>query len=129
MTDESKNVLQRGLENIHDPFSNFIRLCYPNYQLKKIDLICFETNQNNTYSDEQVISIIQNLYLPDVSFELIEKTTRSLTVIGVYKVPPLPDFNVRYHTRSTSETHIVITHSWVSNNHILIKELFNDTKN
>ena len=25
MTDDSKNVLQRGLENIHDPFSNFIR--------------------------------------------------------------------------------------------------------
>jgi NhaA family Na+:H+ antiporter len=25
MTDDSKNVLQRGLENIHDPFSSFIR--------------------------------------------------------------------------------------------------------
>ncbi len=25
MTDDSKNVLQRGLETIHDPFSNFIR--------------------------------------------------------------------------------------------------------
>lgn len=25
MTDYSKNVLQRGLENIHDPFSSFIR--------------------------------------------------------------------------------------------------------
>jgi len=25
MTNDSKNVLQRGLENIHDPFSNFIR--------------------------------------------------------------------------------------------------------
>tara|TARA_R110001599_G_scaffold353817_1_gene598898 strand:- start:20738 stop:22081 length:1344 start_codon:yes stop_codon:yes gene_type:complete len=25
MTDDSKNVLQRGMENIHEPFSNFIR--------------------------------------------------------------------------------------------------------
>lgn len=25
MTDDSKNILQRGLENIHDPFSSFIR--------------------------------------------------------------------------------------------------------
>ncbi|MFT7524941.1 MAG: NhaA family Na+:H+ antiporter [Arenicella sp.] len=25
MTDDSKNVLQRGIENIHDPFSSFIR--------------------------------------------------------------------------------------------------------
>ena len=25
MTNDSKNILQRGLENIHNPFSNFIR--------------------------------------------------------------------------------------------------------
>jgi len=25
MTDDSNNLLQRGLENIHDPFSSFIR--------------------------------------------------------------------------------------------------------
>jgi NhaA family Na+:H+ antiporter len=25
MANDSKNVLQRGLENVHDPFSNFIR--------------------------------------------------------------------------------------------------------
>jgi NhaA family Na+:H+ antiporter len=25
MNDESRNAIQRGLENIHDPFSSFIR--------------------------------------------------------------------------------------------------------
>lgn len=65
MTDDSKNVLQRGLENIHNPFSNFIRA-----QTTTSGVLLLATIVALWWANSAYLSTYQNLTQTPIGFFL-----------------------------------------------------------
>jgi NhaA family Na+:H+ antiporter len=72
MASDSKNVLQRGLENIHDPFSNFIRAQTTSSVLLLIATLIALWWANSAYS-----STYQNLIHTSFGFFVNEYEVRA----------------------------------------------------